>query len=99
MSGLRALAAASTIHVWYRPTAGDIVKRSQLPDAVARTRLAAETLIDYGYNTKVAAWKVAHLDASALWYRIALAFIVSIAMLVGVYAVFGINHGSKTTAL
>ena len=97
MSGLRALAAASTIHVWYRPTAGDIVKRSQLPEAVARTRLAAETLIDYGYNTKVAGWKVAHLNASAWWYRIALAFIVSIAMLVGIYALFGTNHGSKPT--
>lgn len=97
MSGLQALAAASTIHVWYRPTAGDIVKRSQLPEAVARTRLAAETLIDYGYNTKVAGWKVAHLNASAWWYRIALAFIVSIAMLVGIYALFGTNHGSKPT--
>jgi hypothetical protein len=64
MSGLRALAAASTIHVWYRPTARDIIKRSQLPEAVARTELAAETLIYYGYNTKVAAWKVAYLAAS-----------------------------------
>lgn len=93
MSGLRALGAASTVHVWYRPTAGDIVKRSQLPASTARLELAGEILIDYGYNTKVAGWKVAYLDASAWWYRIALAFIVSIAMLVGIYAVFGASHG------
>lgn len=95
MSGVRALGAASAIHIWYRPTAGDIVRRSQLPPAIGRLELAAETLVDYGYNSKVAAWKVAYLDASAWWYRIALAFIVSIAMLVGVYAVFGANHSAK----
>jgi hypothetical protein len=94
MSGLRALGSASTIHVWYRPTAVDIVKRAQLPELDARLDLAADTLICYGYNTKVAAWKVAYLGASAWWYRIALAFIVSIAMLVGIYAVFGVSHGS-----
>jgi hypothetical protein len=95
MSGLRALGAASTIHVWYRPTAGDIVERSKVSQMQARLDLAADTLVSYGYNTRVAAWKVSYLGASAWWYRIALAFIVSIAMLVGVYAVFGANHSAK----
>jgi hypothetical protein len=92
MSGVRALGAASAIHAWYRPKAGDIVERSQLPQAEARLALAADTLVCYGYNTKAAAWKVSYLAAAAWWYRIALAFIVSMAMLVGVYAVFGVSH-------
>lgn len=95
MSGLRALGAASTIHVWYSPTASDIIERSQLAPLDARLNLAADTLISYGYNTKVAGWKVSYLGAAAWWYRIALAFIVSIAMLVGIYAVFATKQGAQ----
>ena len=87
MSGLRALGAASTIHQWYEPTARDIIGRSQESELEARVELAASLLWCYGYNSKVASWKVSYLGAAAWWYRIALAFIVSIAMLVGVYAV------------
>jgi hypothetical protein len=98
MSGLRALGATSTIHSWYRPTAGDITEHAQLPEAEARLALAADVLYSYGYNTKVASWKVAYLGAAAWWYRIALAFIVSIAMLVGVYAVVQANQSSGIAA-
>jgi hypothetical protein len=94
MSGLRALGAASTIHQWYEPTAKDIIDRAQQPEAVARVNLAAGLLYCYGYNTKVASWKVSYLAAAAWWYRIALAFIVSIAMLVGIYAV--VQSGQTT---
>ena len=98
MSGLRALGAASTIHQWYRPTAGDIIEHAQLPEAEARLALAADLLYSYGYNSKVASWKVAYLGAAAWWYRIALAFIVSIAMLVGVYAVAQANQSTGMPA-
>jgi hypothetical protein len=98
MSGLRALAAASTIHQWYRPSAGDITERAQLPEAEARLALAADLLYSYGYNSKVASWKVAYLGAAAWWYRIALAFIVSIAMLVAVYAVVQANQSTGVPA-
>jgi len=97
MSGLRALGAASTIHQWYEPTAKDIIGRSDQPEVEARVALAASLLYCYGYNTKVASWKVAYLGAAAWWYRIALAFIVSIAMLVGVYAVVQASQGSGRT--
>lgn len=73
MSGVRALSATSTIHRWHRSTATDIVRRSQLSLTQARVQLAAETLADYGFNTKIAAWKVAYLGAAAWWFRIALA--------------------------
>jgi hypothetical protein len=94
MSGLRALGAASAIHQWYEPTAKDIISRSQKPEVGARVELAASLLWCYGYNSKVASWKVSYLGAAAWWYRIALAFIVSIAMLVGVYAVVQTGQGS-----
>jgi hypothetical protein len=99
MSGLRALGAASTIHQWYEPSAKDIISRSQKPEVGARVELAASLLWCYGYNSKVASWKVSYLGAAAWWYRIALTFIVSIAMLVGVYAGVQTGHGSgKPTA-
>jgi hypothetical protein len=91
MSGLRALSAASTIHAWRRPAQEDIIERSQQPEAEARIALAASLLNSYGYNSKVAAWKVAYLGAAAWWFRIALAFIVSIAMLIGIYAVSNVD--------
>ena len=94
MSGLRALGAASTIHQWYEPTAKDIIGRSHKPEVEARVELAASLLWCYGYNSKVASWKVSYLGAAAWWYRIALAFIVSVAMLVGVYAVVQSGQGS-----
>jgi len=96
MSGLRALGAASTIHQWYEPSAKDIIQRSQRPEALARVGLAASLLYCYGFNIKVASWKVAYLGAAAWWYRIALTFIVSIAMLVGVYAVVQAAQSSGT---
>jgi hypothetical protein len=89
MTGVRALSATSTIHRWHRPTATDIVRRSQMGPAEARVELAAETLIDFGYNTKIAAWKVAYLGAAAWWFRIALALLLALAVFVGSYAVFG----------
>jgi hypothetical protein len=98
MAGLRALSATSTIHVWHRPTARNIVERSQLSRTEARVQLAAETLVDYGYNDKIAAWKVAYLGAAAWWFRIALAFLVGLALLVGSYAVFGHRPPASTTS-
>jgi hypothetical protein len=99
MSGLRALGAASTIHQWYEPTASDIIGRSQESELEARVELAASILWCYGYNSKVASWKVSYLGAAAWWYRIALALIVSIAMLVGVYAIVQTGeHSGKARA-
>jgi hypothetical protein len=72
-----------------RPTATDIVRRSQLAPGEARVELAAETLIDSGYNAKIAAWKVAYLGAAAWRFRIALAPLLALAVFVGSYAVFG----------
>lgn len=69
MAGARALAVTSRIHVIHAPTATDILRRSGLPAAQARIELAAETLKDAGYNTQVAAWKVAHLRAAAEWFN------------------------------
>ena len=43
-----------------------------MPIAQARIELAAETLKDYGYNNKIANWKVAKLAAAAWWFRLAL---------------------------
>lgn len=95
MSGLRALGAASTIHQWYEPSAEDIIDRSQKSEVEARVELAASLLWCYGFNSKVASWKVSYLGASAWWYRIALAFIVSIGMLVGIYAVVQTGQGGR----
>lgn len=96
MSGLRALSATSTIHARHVPTAKNIVLRSQLPPTEARVQLAAETLVDYGYNTKIAAWKVSYLGAAAWWFRIALALLLVLAVLVGAYAAFGPTRSSST---
>jgi hypothetical protein len=96
MCGLRALGAASTIHQWSTPAAEDILDHSRLPEAEARVKLAASLLYCYGFNSKIAAWKISYLGASAWWYRIALAFIVSIAMLVGIYAVAQANHATTS---
>jgi hypothetical protein len=89
MSGLRALGAASTIHQWYEPSANDIIERSQQHELDGRVALAASLLFCSGYNNKVASWKIAYLGASAWWYRIALAFIISTAILIGAYAIEG----------
>lgn len=89
MSGLRALGATSTIQVWHRPTATAIVRRAELSATEARIELAAETLVDYSFNTKIAAWKVAYLGAAAWWFRIALAALAVLALLVATYAVAG----------
>ena len=89
MTGLRALSATSTIHRWHRPTAESIVSRTKLPETEARIRLAAETLVDYSFNTKIAAWKVAYLGAAAWWFRIALGVFLALALLLGTYAIFG----------
>jgi hypothetical protein len=83
MSGARALAATSRIHVFHRPTAGDITRRSGLSLAEARIELAAETLRNYACNTKVADWKVA-----AWWFRLALVALLAVAVLLGLYGVF-----------
>ncbi len=47
MSGFRAVAASSTIHVWYRPTPEDIIHRSQRPRLLARLERAADNLVCY----------------------------------------------------
>ena len=99
MCGVRALSATSTIHAWHRPTAGEIVNRAKLDAPQAKAKLAAETLVDYSYNTKIAAWKVAYLGAAAWWFRVALACLLGLALLVGVYAVAGnSNEATKTTS-
>jgi hypothetical protein len=89
MSGLRALSATSSIHVWHRPTAADIVRRAGRSQTEARVELAAETLVDYSFNTKVAAWKVAYLGAAAWWFRVALAVLAALALVLATYAVAG----------
>ena len=99
MSGLRALSAASTIHRWHRPAQREILARAQRPEDEARIALAAGLLYSYGYNSKVAAWKVAYLGAAAWWFRISLAFIVSIAMLIGIYAVSDVGRQFTKTQM
>jgi hypothetical protein len=89
LAGLRALGATSRIHIVHRPTPTNIIERTAAPAAEARLDLAAETLKDYGYNTKVADWKVAYLGAAAWWFRWALAFLLALAVTLGAYAVFG----------
>jgi hypothetical protein len=86
MTGIRALSATSTIHRWHRPTAGDMVIRSQVPITQARIELAAETLVAYSFNTKVAAWKIAYLGAAAWWFRVALGLLVALALVLTAYA-------------
>jgi hypothetical protein len=87
MCGLRALSATSTIHRWHRPTPKEIEVRATLGGPEAKARLAAETLVDYSYNTRIAAWKVAYLGAAAWWFRVALAFLLVLALLVSIYAI------------
>ena len=89
MSGARALAATSTIHVFHRPTASEITLRTGVAAAEARIELAAETLRNYACNTKVADWKVAYLGAAAWWFRWALVGLLVLAALLGFYGVFG----------
>lgn len=89
VAGARALATTSRIHVFHGPTATKILDRSEMPLAEARIELAAETLKDYGYNAKVAAWKVAHLRAAAEWFGRALIALLLFAVLVAAYVVFG----------
>jgi hypothetical protein len=86
MTGIRALSATSTIHRWHRPTAGDMVRRSQVPVTQARIELAAETLVDYSFNTKIAGWKIAYLGAAAWWFRVALGLLVALALVLTAYA-------------
>jgi hypothetical protein len=87
-AGARALATTSRIHVFHAPTPTNILQRSQMPLAQARIDLAAETLKDYGYNSKVADWKVAHLRASAEWFSRALVALLIFTVLVSSYVVF-----------
>jgi hypothetical protein len=89
MAGLRALGATSRIHVVHRPTPTNIIERTATPATEARIDLAAETLKDYGYNSKVADWKVAYLGAAAWWFRWALAFLLALAVTLGAYVMFG----------
>lgn len=54
MTGVRALAATSRIHVFQHPNPSDILLRARGPASKARIELAAELLQNYGRNTKVA---------------------------------------------
>lgn len=87
MAGARALATTSRIHVIHAPTPTNILARSELPLAEARIDLAAETLKDYGYNTKVAGWKVAHLRAAAQWFGRALIALFVLGLLTAAYVI------------
>jgi hypothetical protein len=89
MAGWRALATTSRIHVYHAPTQTDILRRSGLPLREARIELAAETLKDFGYNTKVANWKVAHLRAAAEWFSRGLIALLLLAVVLAAYGVFG----------
>jgi hypothetical protein len=91
MAGLRALGATSRIHVVHRPTPTNVIDRIAMDADAARVDLAAETLKDYGYNTKVADWKVAYLGAAAWWFRWALGFLLALAVALGAYAAFGVQ--------
>jgi hypothetical protein len=97
MAGLRALSATSTIHISHFPTPTDIIRRAHLAPVQSRVQLAAETLVDYGFNAKIASWKVAYLRAAAWWFRIALALLVCLALLVGSYAIAGPRTASDAT--
>jgi hypothetical protein len=98
LSGVRALGATTHIHVVHRPTPTTILARTATPAGEARIDLAAETLKDYGYNTKVADWKVAYLGAAAWWFRWALSFLLALAVTLGAYAVFGAEEQLPATA-
>jgi hypothetical protein len=97
MCGVRALSATSTIHRWHRPSADQIISRSQRDATQANIELAAETLQDYSYNTKIAAWKVAYLAAAAWWFRIALALILAMGVLIGTYTIATDTRSANTT--
>jgi hypothetical protein len=97
MCGVRALSATSTIHRWHRPSADQIISRSQRYATQANIELAAETLQDYSYNTKIAAWKVAYLAAAAWWFRIALALILAMGVLIGTYTIATDTPSATTT--
>lgn len=97
MSGLRALSATSTIHVWHRPTATDIVARAAHSETQGRVERAADMLLAYSFNTKIAAWKVAYLGAAAWWFRIALGVLVALALALATYAVAGPESPSTGT--
>lgn len=89
MAGVRALAATSRIHVFHHPTPTDILTRAAMPLGQARIELAVDLLKNYGSNTQIASWKVAHLRAAAWWFRWALGFVVALALALGSYAVLG----------
>jgi hypothetical protein len=98
VSGARALATTSRIHVYHAPTQTDILRRSGLPLPEARIELAAETLKDFGYNTKVANWKVAHLRAAAEWFNRGLIALLLLAAVLAAYGVFGPDSPTKPAA-
>ena len=97
MAGARALGAMARIHVIHRPTSTLILDRTGTPATEARIDLAAETLKDFGFNTQVAAWKVAYLGAAAWWFRWALAALLTLTVALGVYAVFGSQDGNTSS--
>jgi hypothetical protein len=98
VSGARALATTSRIHVYHAPTPTDILKRSGLPLPEARIELAAETLKDFGFNTKVANWKVAHLRAAAEWFSRGLVVLLLLAFILAAYGVFGPDPPAQPAA-
>lgn len=91
VAGVRALGATSRIHVVHVPTPTNIIERMTTTAAEARIDLAAETLKDFGFNTKVADWKVAYLGAAAWWFRWALAFLIALAVTLGAYVMIETN--------
>ena len=95
MTGARALAVTVRIHVHNAPTPTDILRRSGLSAAQAHIELAAEMLKGYGYNTKVAAWKVAHLRAAGEWFGRSLLALVALAILLGTYNVSGTDFSPQ----
>jgi hypothetical protein len=95
LAGIRALGATVRIHVVHRPTPTNILERTSMPVSAARIDLAAETLKDFGFNAKVADWKVAHLAAAAWWFRWALAFLIALTVVLGAYAILGAGSGAS----
>ncbi len=98
VSGARALATTSRIHVYHAPTQTDILRRSGVPLAEARIELAAETLKGFRYNTKVANWKVAHLSAAAEWFSRGLIALLLLALVLAAYGVFGPDPPAEPAA-
>ena len=87
----RATQASTKVHTWTLANPEDILRRSNSTTADIET--AADLLIAYGRNAKIANWKVAYMRAASEWFLRGLIFLALITVSLGVYAV---SHNGTT---